>query len=232
VKIYLLRLDPNHAFFYAESAPEPTGAEAGAQRRGLAAWLDRRWRIWRQRLVEAESRTGHLLRSIEHRLLRFVAADEAMLRAFRTAKPELLIHPQKISKDSARQFWRHYLAREQRRHLFWLAINLVLLPPAVLLAVLPGPNVFGFWFAFRVAGHGLALAGIRQARRAIGGLLLEPCAVLDRPLKDPEGADAEQLRHVANTCGLGQLRSYLERLGREGGHAGTVATGAVDRDDP
>jgi hypothetical protein len=228
VKIYLLRLNGNHAFFYAE----PVSAAAEPQGRGLAGWLDRRWRIWRQRLAETESRTGRLLRSIEHYLQRFVAADEGMLRGFRAANPELLVHPASVTTHSALRLWRHYLARERRRHIFWLAINLVLLPPAVLLAVLPGPNVFGFWFAYRVAGHGLALAGIAHARRGLSTLALEPFDLLDQPLQGTEGIDEAHLLRVADTCGLGQLRSYLERRDREGSRAGIVATGDADRVNP
>jgi hypothetical protein len=231
VKIYLLRLDEAHAFFYAEPGPELPVEPAPALSGSLIGWLDRKWRLWRQRLAEAESRTGRVLRSLEHRMLRFVAADEAMLRTFRTAKPEILIHPENFPVATILRLWRHYLAREQRRHQFWLLINLVLLPPAVLLAVLPGPNIFGFWFAFRVAGHALALAGIAPARRTADLLVLEPCPILDKPLNGPDGLEEPQVDSIASTCGLTQLRSYLERRGREGYRAGTIATVGADQSD-
>ena len=221
MKIYLIRLNPRCAIFYAQAASTSNGAGAEQEPRpGLSGWLERQWTGWRNRLSQSENRIGRGVRALESSLERFVAADEAMFRAFDSDPPELLIYPARFEPAYTRHLWTRYLARERRRNAFWLAINGVLLPPALVLTILPGPNVFGFWFAFRVIGHARALIGIKRARRCLDQLQLEPSPELDTPLD----LDPDAVPRLLNAYGLTLLPQYLERHGREAGASVTLVT--------
>lgn len=74
------------------------------------------------------------------------------------------------------RYLRRALLRCKRRHLLWAIANLLLLPLSALLTVLPGPNVFFFYNAYRLLVHLLCL-------RAAKSLL-----VADGLTKGPEGA--------------------------------------------
>ena len=54
------------------------------------------------------------------------------------------------------------LQRDGDRHRNWLVIDSVLLVLSALLILVPGPNVIGYYFAFRVVGHYLSWRGARQ----------------------------------------------------------------------
>ena len=222
LKIYLIRLNPDRAFFYAEPPPN-AGQAATHPAGGLAAWIDRHWSIWRNRLTQAEGHMGRTVRWLEQRLKRFVAADESMFHSLEANPPAVLVYPACLASQACAQLWAGYLARERRRHGFWLAINGILLPPALLLTILPGPNVFGFWFAFRVLGHARALIGIRKARQGLAGIQLEPCPALDQPL-DPTLPDTHSVARLMAACQFTQLEAFLERHGREAINGGILAS--------
>src|SRR5262249_54279642 len=78
------------------------------------------------------------------------------------------------------------------RHLFWMCVNTVVAPFTVVLAILPGPNVIGFWFLYRAIVHALIVLGIRRARRGRIPLELRPATSLDRPIERDQGGKAAQ----------------------------------------
>jgi hypothetical protein len=63
-------------------------------------------------------------------------------------------------------------------------------PPSVILAVLPGPNVIGFWFAYRAIHHGLVVWGISRARRERVPIELYALETLDVPIDDDGDGNA------------------------------------------
>jgi hypothetical protein len=51
-------------------------------------------------------------------------------------------------------------------HLRWLLVNIMLLPVSSIMMLLPGPNVFFGWNAFRLISHHLAREG---GKRVLNG---------------------------------------------------------------
>ena len=49
-------------------------------------------------------------------------------------------------------------------HLRWLMIDLVLLPLSLFIAVIPGPNVIGYYLLFRVFSHWMSYRSASQTR--------------------------------------------------------------------
>ncbi len=76
-----------------------------------------------------------------------------------------------------------------------MSANAVVAPPALaLLWPLPGPNVIGYWFAYRAIHHALIVLGIRRLCRDEVAIELCPRDELDRPIERDENGKA---RHVA-----------------------------------
>jgi hypothetical protein len=155
-----------------------------------------------------------------------------MLRALVGARELVLAYPSGMREASVRRMWITYLKRERRKHLFWLAINAVLVPPTILMAVLPGPNVIGFWCAYRAACHALAVGGTGRWLKERSATAYEADEGLNaRVSADGGGGLAEELER---RCGWKGFRAFLERLpkrgrGAEGGEGAAPATGSSPR---
>ncbi len=196
MRIYLLSLDRKRSFFYAdESEPPDDGPDGDDSRAGETGWSGRIREhreqlrsVWEQsetRIVRWSRRAWEWMHSWAH-------PDETMLRRLRSASWIELHHPAGRDPEEVRGLWTRYLSQRCWRHSLWLTVNLIVAPPAVMtLWVLPGPNVIGYWFAYRAIHHGLIVRGIYRARW--GGLPLELRAspALDFPIeRDGEGRAA------------------------------------------
>ena len=72
-------------------------------------------------------------------------------------------------------------------------------PISVLFAILPGPNLIGYWFAYRAIHHSLVVWGIRRVRRNKIPTELHPIRALDLPVemaKDGKHAHAALVGHA------------------------------------
>ncbi|WP_435018186.1 hypothetical protein TA3x_000132 [Tundrisphaera sp. TA3] len=164
--IYLRVLPDGHLVFFAE--PSRHGDEqvpSAAPGRGLRAWLNRTYHRFKDAAERSESGVGLQARRLFEWLRHFVSPDESMLRRLRRAEEIRIHHPPAMGPDEARSAWEAYLAGRRYPHLFWLMVDLVVSALTIPLAVIPGPNVLGYWFVYRAACHTLALLGIRRARR-------------------------------------------------------------------
>ena len=111
------------------------------------------------------------------------------------------------SEVDVRAHWQNYLTRQWRRHLFWLGFNAVIAPISVILAILPGPNLIGYWFAYRAVHHVFVVWGITRVQRNLIPTELHSVESLDRPIEQDgegnarhdavEGANDKLDRHVA-----------------------------------
>ena len=90
--------------------------------------------------------------------------DEAMLARLWSARRIDLHHPRARGRRGPRHL-ADYLNRQWRRHLVWLIVNGVIAPFSVILAILPGPNLIGYWFAYRAIHHSLVVWGIRRVQQ-------------------------------------------------------------------
>jgi hypothetical protein len=187
--------------------------------------VERQWSRWQERLRAAEGGAGAVVRRIEAFLRRFEAPEEAMLRALRHVAEVVLVHPSALDGEQARQVWRAELRRQAGNQLFWLVVHSVIGPvTAVGLAILPGPNLIGYWFLYRAAAHGVAWSGVRRALN--GQIRLETRAepLLDEPLRKRRRLDWEVVERLERGCGLTRLRAALERSGWVGDQADRTET--------
>jgi hypothetical protein len=207
VDVYLLRVGEGRPIFYSEPpAPRADEVEAAGLGRGVRGWLERAYRRSQGALGRMDNQVARQTRRLWGWLRRLAAPDEPMLRRLRTAERIVLHHPESMTPDEARAAWGHYLAARRRHHAAWLALDLPASPLTVLLTPIPGPNVIGYWVAFRALAHTLALLGIGRARGRRATTTTRPTAALDAPPGGDGGTVGQRL-------GLAGLDDYLAGLG-------------------
>lgn len=215
MKIYLLDIGGERPVFYSEE-PEVSAADAAkvASKGGVRGWLERKYRSLQTAVHESEEGVGARVRRMWQWLQRRTAADESLLRRLRVARRIELYHPATMTAEDVRETWAHYLASRRRRHVFWLTINLLIAPVTLVLAPIPGPNLIGYWFAYRAVCHALAVLGVRRAQAADDEMRLHPSVELDNALASSRD---EQVARLASSLKLAGLEAFVKRVVAERG---------------
>lgn len=168
--VFLVPVAPDRYELYCEEPDEPAPAEAQAPTGIFRRMLHR----FREMLAEAEhERRGGADPSarrsfparVKARVMRWVVesiAEQRLLWQLRGRAVATLVHPDDLTDAQALQLLRRSLQRDWERHRFWLIIDALGGVGSVLLILLPGPNIIGYYFLFRVVGHYLSLRGARQ----------------------------------------------------------------------
>jgi hypothetical protein len=205
----MLLIDDRRFFFFAdesELALEDDDGSPGPPLSGARKWIQNRFAKFKATWQNAGSGALYWMRRVWDWLHKLVRPDEAMLARLWSARRIKLHHPAARSEVDVSANWQDYLSRQRRRHLFWLVFNAVLAPPSVILAFLPGPNVIGFWVAYRAVHHGLVVWGITRARRSLVPIELLALESLDVPIEhDGEG----NARHAALLGGGEQIEKHM-----------------------
>jgi hypothetical protein len=222
--VFLIPVGASRYEPYCE-VPEPSPDElAGDTQEGWFAGWRRRLK---QLLMAAEqeradepapeegppSRTARLRK----RVLRWTAeriAEQRLLWHLRKQTEARLVHPADLTPDEARRALRRALHRDADRHLRWLVLNSLLLIASAALAILPGPNVIGYYFMFRVVGHYLSLRGARQGLHRVKWTLQqsEPLAELREAMTLEPPLRERTLHDVASRLHLTRLARFFERV--------------------
>jgi hypothetical protein len=209
VKIYLLLMSRERFFFYSDESEdegECTSDPAAPPSRGLRGWLHDRYARFKSAWQHSEASAMRWMRRAWDWLHSFAHPDEAMLARLRSARRIDLHHPATRPGDEVRAIWRDYLAQQWRRHLVWMSINGVIAPFSVIFAILPGPNLIGYWFAYRAIHHLLVIWGIARVRRNRILTALLPLPALDLPIEYHASGKA---RHAALGSAAARLDEHV-----------------------
>jgi Mitochondrial K+-H+ exchange-related len=237
VKVFLLPLDGGRRVFYAEGRDAAPAQEAAAPKGGLRGWLERMSHrggaagpdagkgngdaavdealnaSWNEAGPEAP--TGGVvgrLRQAWDWLHRRLAPDEAMLKRLGRATRIKLYHPASMDSSEIQRTWREYLARRRRRHWFWLVVTLLVAPLTVVLTVVPGPNVIGYWFVYRAVCHLRVVLGTRRALGDRVATSVHPTPALEPA---PGLAEGRWVARIARRFRLRGLGEFLDRVAAE-----------------
>lgn len=215
MKIYLLLTDDGRRLFYADVPESADGDHHAIDHPGLRGWFERKAKHLKSVWTHAEHGVTAKLRGVWTWLQRRTYADESLLVRLRSAPVVELHHPAALSEEEVRALWAEYLSGRRRRHVSWLGINALISPLTIVLAPLPGPNMVGYWFAYRAVRHLLAILGLRRVRGDHVAVTLHPNTELDRPVSEA-GGSAERV--VAPLGDPKELDEFLRRSGvpREG----------------
>jgi hypothetical protein len=163
------------------------------------------------------ARSASWLGRLRARTMRWVAeaiAEQKLLWHLRKQTAACLHYPDDVQESAAATVLRFHLSRDLGKHRRWLAIDSVLMVVfGVVLFAIPGPNIVGYYFAFRVVGHYLSFRGARQGLNAVVWTH-EPSAPLTelrRLLAVAPGVREPRVHAVQKTLRLEHLVSFFER---------------------
>jgi hypothetical protein len=214
---FLVPAARNRYELYSE-APEgpPAPPESGSGRiRQLTHRVSVRW----HELVETARRgraPGRLARwrdAIVSRLAETIA-EQRTLWALVEVDAAVLRHPSTLDAERARTILFDALVRARRHHGGWLLFDLVIFVTTGVLAVVPGPNLLAYYFAFRVIGHFQSWRGARQALDRIAwtfeadATLAELASLVDVPRE----ARAPRVAAIAARLNLPRLTAFFDRV--------------------
>ena len=229
MEVFLIPVGPDRYELYCEVPDEDPSADGPDHDRGFFRGLVQRFRdtlarIERDRYTRDADDPAHsrnLYERIKQAALRKVAetvAEQRLLWHMRRQTAATAVHPADLDPAQVSQIVRASMQADYEKHLRWFIVNLILTILSGALIVVPGPNVIGYYFVFRLVGHYFSMRGARQAlknvhweQRPSDALAdLRPLAPLDcnerRPLVD---AIAEQLQ-------LEHLRRFFDRVAAPG----------------
>ena len=230
MKVFLLPLDRRQSFFYYEDDGDESGAIPAHA--GVRGWVERTSHRARSAIRHPKGRLAQKLRQGWDWLQRRIHPDEGLLAALLRAPTIDVHHRSSLPAAEAQALWHAYLRRRVRRHLPWLVFDAVLAPLSLALALLPGPNVIGYWFAYRAVRHLLILLGIRRALSGRVETVFHPVEDLD---SSGNCADERWRTRAVEQYALNGLHDYVARIAPEPeavaeaeAAATTVATTAGD----
>jgi hypothetical protein len=217
--VFLIPLGADRHVPYCEMADTgPLGDEQEPAARGWFRGLQERFRVM---LAMAEQRRSGAddpgSRSFAARardwLLGRIAeriAEQRLLWHLRSQRTAQLIHPSDVSSADAMAAMRADLQGNADRHLRWLFVDGALLIASGVLALVPGPNLIAYYFAFRVVGHWLSMRG---ARHGLNGVewTTEPSDALSDLRHLGRLDPTQRVRHVREVEARLQLR-HLSRF--------------------
>ena len=142
-------------------------------------------------------------------------AEQRLLWHLRRLDAAHLYHPSDMTGEQALAIMRASMVRDRDRHFRWLVIDtLLMLVFGVGLFFVPGPNVIGYYFAFRVVGHYLSRKGAKQGLDVVTWTT-SPCDPLSE-LRDalrlvPPQRD-DRIDAIAERLQLPRLALFVNRI--------------------
>jgi hypothetical protein len=206
---------------YCEHVDEPE-AHAAEPPAGFFARLRYRFH---QMLAEAERerrqdgaavRGGGWLVRAKRRMMRWVAesiAEQRLLWNLRRYEAAVLHYPDDLDEPTAERLMRRQLSRDFEKHRFWLAIDSILMLLSGLLILVPGPNVIGYYFAFRVVGHFFSVRGASNGLTRVKWTKVSsgPLTALRDALSMDAAGRLQVAESVASLLRLDHLATFFQR---------------------
>jgi hypothetical protein len=220
--VYLVPIGSGRYELYSDAPNDD--ASGGAHPRD-AFWrrqLHRLHQRWQQAAHSAHAaRTtlaphGRLARARDW-MIRLVAesiAEQRALWSLRGAGSALFVYPADLSNASAAAARERLLTHARRRHGWWLLVNLVAVAVCAILVLLPGPNLIGYYFAFRVVGHFLSWRGAREGlvRTAWHGRAEPVLTALGRLAHEARDRRADDVARLVASLHLPRLAAFFDRV--------------------
>jgi hypothetical protein len=202
---------------YSESQEAAT-AESDSSEQLFRRWAQEVRTRWHD-IVESARRgtsSGQLARwrdAIVCRLAESIA-EQRTLWSLRKATSAVVRYPSTLEQARANRILMSALADARRDHLFWFVVDLVALLVSGLLALVPGPNLIAYYFAFRVIGHFQSWRGARQSMEVVTWTY-EPdagLAELAALVNVPRDARASRVEAIAARLNLPRLSAFFDRV--------------------
>lgn len=223
--MFLIPVGVDRHELYCEVADEDPAGTAPDHDRGVIRGLVRKFRDTlnrierdrRQHEAEGEDASHGWFERAKRRAMRFIAesiAEQRLLWHMRRQHDAVAVHPADLPPEAAHGIVRRALQADFEKHRRWLAIDSVLMVLSAALILVPGPNVLGYYFAFRVVGHYFSMRGARQGLDAVRWSSRADEALADlRPLVREDPVERRpRVEAIAARLGLDDLRRFFDRV--------------------
>jgi hypothetical protein len=155
-------------YFEQEEGPEPS--EGDAESRGVFARMSARFsqmvrEAERQRHEHSHGAPATALGRLQRTVMGWVAervVEQRLLWRLRQADAAQLHVPEDLAPAEGLHLLRQGLQKDADRHLRLLGVHALGLLASLPFAIVPGPNLFGYFFTFTVVGHFLAFRGAKR----------------------------------------------------------------------
>jgi K+-H+ exchange-related protein len=207
-------------YFEQDEAPEPEPGQAGRQ--GFFARMGARFaEMVREAELQRHEKTHEAptttLGRLQRKLLCWVAervAEQRLLWRLRRADRAELHVSEELDPNEALRLFRQGLQKDADRHLRLLALHALGLIASLPFVVVPGPNVFGYFFTFTVVGHFLAFRGARRGLREVEWSVTPNPALttIGRAVVTEPPERYRLIHEAAERLRLAHLARFVERM--------------------
>ena len=222
MEVFIIPVGRDQHELYCENVEDPDNGEDG-RKSGLVGQLRSRFRRVLQAaepmvpggLVVAPA--PHWFGRLEGWILGWLVeriADQRLLWNLRRQTNARVMYPKGLSFDQATAIVSLKLTHEYGRHRVWLVVDAIGLVISGLFAVIPGPNLLAYYFAFRVVGHWLSMRGAVQGMKGIKwrGVPCSPLTELQLVANlDPKDRE-QKVQAIAARLELPNLPSFFKRV--------------------
>jgi hypothetical protein len=136
---------------------------------------------------------------------------EYLLKELPDVEKLRVFFPASIPESEARSAFDDWCGRTIRKHRKWLIADAASLPIALLLSVIPGPNLLLIYLAWRATAHYRSQRGASQASNLVIEFVREKAlGELHRLVRNwPRFRARRRIRELGNSMGLSELdRAY------------------------
>ncbi len=217
--VYLVPVGDDRCELYCERTEH---ADAGDEPAAPATLWRRATAIFHRALAEGERARhapppdndaphGRVRRWFTRKLAEAVA-EQRLLWYLRNETHVQLVHPDDLTGQAAIDLSRRSLGADRDKHFRWTIIDAVLALLCTPIALLPGPNVFAYYFIFRSVGHYLSWRGAGQGLTAI---TWQPqpsphLTALREALHLSDDDRGQRLDEIGAALGLDRLASFVD----------------------
>lgn len=219
--VFVIPIGAERYELYCETPIEAPQPDAAAP--GIIGRLRYRFAVMlhqaedRRRGGQAYPRATTRIGRLQEWIMAWVAeriAEQRLLWNLRRERDVLAFHPQDLTFDQALTLIHRTLQRDYERHRVWLVVDTLLLIGSIALILLPGPNIIGYYFAFRVMGHWLSIRGAQQGLRRVSwtGKPCEPLTKLREVALLKGDARSQRVQEIEEQLRLHHLSTFFERV--------------------
>lgn len=220
--VYLVPIGRERYELYCE-APADEGLPRVEASAGIVKRLQEMFRavlaaVEREQDALRGSRPEHagLFSRLRRRGLKWLServAEQRLLWRLRGQTRVRAVHPAQLDGARALAIVRARLQSDGDRHRRWMVIDGLGMLASLVFVPLPGPNLLGYYFTFRVVGHFLAVRGAGQGLRAVAWDLQpsEALGELSGLEELPLSERTSRVSAIQARLGLSRLARFFER---------------------
>jgi hypothetical protein len=216
--VFLVPLGGQRHELYCER--HNTGPEEAPSGTGWFSGLREKFSVMLKQAEENDEtapESAGLWARMQGRMMAWVAervAEQRLLWNLRGREAAVVTHADDMPFDQVMEIVRQALRADHRRHTRWLVVDTLLLVGSGVFFFIPGPNLIGYFFAFRVVGHWLSMRGAAHGRdkTSWSGRPSAAMTALRAAVARPAHERSRAIEPLARELDLHRLTVFVDRM--------------------